>query len=73
MLGSHLDATALLAACDSTEADKLFSASTRSAFSASNDNVNSATSTFALVKSPDELCKLVLKRLLEQREIVSSV
>ena len=52
VLGSHLDATALLAACDSAEADKLFSASTRSAFSASNDVVNSATSAFAFVKSP---------------------
>ena len=68
VLRSHLDATALLAACDSTEADKLFSASTRSAFSVSNDVVNSATSAFALVKSPVELCKLVLKRLLEQHE-----
>ena len=47
MLRSHLDATALLAACDSTEADKLFSASTRSAFSASNDVVNSATSSLS--------------------------
>ena len=51
VLGSHLDATALLAFCDSTEADKLFSASTRSAFSASNRRREFRTSAFAFVKS----------------------
>ena len=73
VLGSHLDATVLLAACDSTKDDKRFSASTRSAFSASNDVANSDTSAFDFVKSPVVLCKLVLKRLLVHREIVSSV
>ena len=41
----------LMAACVATEADKFFSASTRSVLSI-NDAVNSATSAFAFVKRP---------------------
>ena len=65
----------LLAACDVTETDKLFSASTRSAFSASNDVVNSDMSAFALLSCSSRSARdcWSIEKLSSVRLVVASV